>query len=78
MAPPKMDDPKGKQKASSSNLLVQKPMRPSPVNYWPFFYASLLASYKNYFSKRLIAIEYHVHEKTLFDAIIGYELMPDK
>lgn len=76
MAPPKKDDPKGKGKASLSKLPVQKPMRQPPVNYGPFLDASHLANYKNYFLKRPIAVEHHVHEKTLFETIIGYELMP--
>lgn len=75
MAPPKRDDSKGKGKESSSKLQVQKPTRPPPVNFGQFLNASCLANYKNYFSKRPIAVERHVHEKTLFDTIIGHELM---
>lgn len=75
MAPPKRNAVKGKALVTSK-LPVQKPMRPPPINYGPFLDASSLANYKNYFSKRLIAVERHVHEKTLFNTIIGYELMP--
>lgn len=75
MAPPKRDDPKRKGKASSSKIPIQKPPRPPPINYGPFLDASRLLNYKHYFSKRPIAVERHVHEKTLFDTLIGYELV---
>lgn len=75
MAPPKRDDPKGKGKASSSKLPVHKPSRPPPINYGSFFYTSRLSNYKHYFSKRPITVEQYVHEKTLFDMLIGYELV---
>lgn len=77
MAPPKKNVDKGKA-STTSKLPVQKPTRPPPVNYGPFLNASRHANYKNYFSKRPIAIKCHVHEKTLFDTIIGYELVPGR
>lgn len=46
------------------------------MNYSAFLDASRLSNYTNYFSKMLIAVEQHVNEKTLFDHLIGYELMP--
>lgn len=75
MTPPRRDDPKGKGKAFSSNLSVQNPPQPSSVNYRPFLNASCLSNYMNYYSKRPIAIEQHMHEKTLFDTLIRYMLV---
>lgn len=77
MAPPKRDDTKGKGKASSSKFLVHKPSRPPLVNYGQFLDAFSFSNYKHYFTKRLVAMKRHVHEKTLFDMLIGYELVSD-
>lgn len=73
MAPPKRNADKGK--GPTTKLPIQKPIRPQLVNYGPFLDASGLSNYKNYFSKRPIAIEHHVHKKTLFNTLIGYMLV---
>lgn len=75
MAPPKKDDPKGKGTASSSKLSVQKQKRPPPTNFGAFWDASRLTNYNHYFSRRPIAVERDVHEKTLFDTLVGYKLV---
>lgn len=75
MAPPKRDDIKGKDPASSKSP-VQKQKHSPPTNFGEFLDASHLANYMNYFSKRPIVVEQHVQEKTLFDHLIGYEFMP--
>lgn len=75
MVLPKKDYPKGKGKVALSKLLVQKPTRPPPVNYGSFLDASRLLNYNHYFSRRPIAVERSVHEKTLFDKLVEYELV---
>lgn len=75
MAPPNRIVDKGKAPATSK-LSVHKLKRPPPTNYGPFLNASCHANYTHYFSKRPITIERFVHEKTLFDTLIGYELGP--
>lgn len=77
MAPSKRIVDKGKAPAISK-LPVQKPTRLPPVNYGPFLNALCLMPHQLHtlFSKRLIAIERFVHEKTLFDTLVGYTLIP--
>lgn len=55
---------------------IHKPPRPPPIHYRPFLDASHLLNYKHYFSRRPAVVERSVHEKTLFDKLIRYEIGP--